>query len=242
MGILKMAGRGFRQFFKTIFFPDSRAVNAPAAVGDAAGPDTPSWSWTEMEPTWTLIEDVIEGEEAFVRRGHHYLPDGRGNSLAVFSRGFFNRAVAFGVGGILVDFPTVPNVINGRPLTIADYNAINPQRFPRLRRQSIQDRIELWSVRWFIETEDGASAVFFHISMLGGDEVYVGDRVEYETKQTPKGLSATKVKLLDDEVETVGGPLHPRHLIGGRHGGGNQARHNADQHPKNSQEAAILSR
>ena len=33
-----MAGRGFTQFFQTIFFPNSQAVSGPAAVGNAGGP------------------------------------------------------------------------------------------------------------------------------------------------------------------------------------------------------------
>ena len=37
-----MAGRGFSQFFQTIFFPNSQAVSGPAAVGNAGGPDVPS--------------------------------------------------------------------------------------------------------------------------------------------------------------------------------------------------------
>jgi len=55
--------------------------------------------------------------------------DACGNSLGVFARGFFHRAVAFGLGGIMSDFPIVPNTINGQPLTIYDLNQINPRPY-----------------------------------------------------------------------------------------------------------------
>ncbi len=53
----------------------------------------------------------------------------RADSLGVFARGFFHRAVAFGLGGIMSDFPIVPNTINGQPLTIYDLNQINPRPY-----------------------------------------------------------------------------------------------------------------
>ena len=179
-----MAGFGFSSFFRTIFGSDSRTVG-PASSGDSAGPETPSWSWREMQPEWRLLEDVIAGPEAVRRAGEHYLlrfeaeshreyhrrlhcapwrpefvdalrnltsrpfsrepalntdapaeiqqfvtnVDACGNSLGVFARGFFHRAVAFGLGGIMSDFPIVPNTINGQPLTIYDLNQINPRPY-----------------------------------------------------------------------------------------------------------------
>jgi hypothetical protein len=46
--------------------------------------------------------------------------DGRGNNLHVFARGLFNGAVAKGLGAVMVDFPRVGNLVNGRPRTLAD--------------------------------------------------------------------------------------------------------------------------
>jgi CspA family cold shock protein len=50
----------------------------------------------------------------------------------------------------------------------------------------------------FIEPEDGSEDVFVHRSNVSGLEweegLREGEPVEYDTEQTPKGLSATSVK------------------------------------------------
>lgn len=51
----------------------------------------------------------------------------------------------------------------------------------------------------FIEPEEGGDDVFVHHSNVGGgDDLSDGDNVEYETEQTPKGLSALNVSPVDD--------------------------------------------
>ena len=60
----------------------------------------------------------------------------------------------------------------------------------------------------FLTDDSGSTGIFFHISAVDCDEVRVGDRVEFETKMSLKGLKATKVLLLEeaeDEIETIGG-------------------------------------
>jgi CspA family cold shock protein len=46
----------------------------------------------------------------------------------------------------------------------------------------------------FIVPEDGSKDVFVHVSGLV-DEVREGDKVTYEIEETPKGLSASNVKV-----------------------------------------------
>jgi CspA family cold shock protein len=52
----------------------------------------------------------------------------------------------------------------------------------------------------FIEPQDGGDDVFVHHSNVGGreDDLRDGESVEYETEQTPKGLSALNVSRVDD--------------------------------------------
>jgi CspA family cold shock protein len=47
----------------------------------------------------------------------------------------------------------------------------------------------------FITPEDGGKDVFVHVSGLV-DEIRDGDKVTYEVKETPKGLSASNVKVV----------------------------------------------
>jgi CspA family cold shock protein len=46
----------------------------------------------------------------------------------------------------------------------------------------------------FIVPEDGSKDVFVHVSGLV-DEVREGDKVTYDIEETPKGLSASNVKV-----------------------------------------------
>ncbi|MCB0755875.1 MAG: cold-shock protein [Flavobacteriales bacterium] len=46
----------------------------------------------------------------------------------------------------------------------------------------------------FITPEDGGKDVFVHVSGLV-DEVRDGDKVTYDVEETPKGLSASNVKV-----------------------------------------------
>ena len=50
----------------------------------------------------------------------------------------------------------------------------------------------------FIQPEDGGDDVFVHHSNVPGDDLSDGERVEYETEQTPKGLSALNVSRVED--------------------------------------------
>jgi CspA family cold shock protein len=56
----------------------------------------------------------------------------------------------------------------------------------------------------FIEPEDGSDDVFVHSNSISNprfDEgLREGDKVEFETERTPKGLSAENVTLLDDTL------------------------------------------
>lgn len=47
----------------------------------------------------------------------------------------------------------------------------------------------------FIVPEDGSKDVFVHVSGLV-DEVKEGDQVTYDVEETPKGLSASNVKVV----------------------------------------------
>lgn len=47
----------------------------------------------------------------------------------------------------------------------------------------------------FITPEDGGKDVFVHVSGLV-DEVRDGDKVTYDVEETPKGLSASNVKVV----------------------------------------------
>ena len=47
----------------------------------------------------------------------------------------------------------------------------------------------------FIVPEDGSKDVFVHVSGLV-DEVRDGDKVTYDVEETPKGLSASNVKVV----------------------------------------------
>lgn len=47
----------------------------------------------------------------------------------------------------------------------------------------------------FITPEDGGKDVFVHVSGLV-DEVRDGDNVTYDVEETPKGLSASNVKVV----------------------------------------------
>jgi hypothetical protein len=46
--------------------------------------------------------------------------DGCGNAIGIFAKRLFTGSVARGLGAILVDYPITPNLIDGKPVTLAD--------------------------------------------------------------------------------------------------------------------------
>ena len=53
----------------------------------------------------------------------------------------------------------------------------------------------------FIKPQDGGEDVFVHHSSVGNgmeDDLRDGEAVEYETEQTPKGISALNVSRVND--------------------------------------------
>jgi CspA family cold shock protein len=56
----------------------------------------------------------------------------------------------------------------------------------------------------FIEPDDGSDDVFVHANNISNprfDEgLREGDKVQFDTERTPKGLSAENVELLDDTL------------------------------------------
>jgi len=53
----------------------------------------------------------------------------------------------------------------------------------------------------FIEPSDGGKDVFVHINNLNGVELEEGDKVTFETEDTPRGKSAINVKIVEDNAE-----------------------------------------
>ena len=51
--------------------------------------------------------------------------DGCGNALSIFAKQLFTGSVARGLGAILVDYPITPNLIDGKPVTLADERKAN---------------------------------------------------------------------------------------------------------------------
>ncbi len=54
----------------------------------------------------------------------------------------------------------------------------------------------------FISQEDAEKDIFFHENSLEGElairKLQVGDKVSYDVEETPKGLNATNIKLLEE--------------------------------------------
>jgi CspA family cold shock protein len=54
----------------------------------------------------------------------------------------------------------------------------------------------------FISQEDAEKDIFFHENSLEGElairKLQVGDKVSYDVEETPKGLSAVNIKLLEE--------------------------------------------
>ncbi len=49
----------------------------------------------------------------------------------------------------------------------------------------------------FLARDDGGPDTFVHRSALGGADIAVGDRIQFDVEQGPKGPRAFDVKLLD---------------------------------------------
>lgn len=48
----------------------------------------------------------------------------------------------------------------------------------------------------FIETEDSPKDVFYHESVLNGLVLNVGDEIEFDIQQGPKGPNAVNIRLV----------------------------------------------
>lgn len=48
----------------------------------------------------------------------------------------------------------------------------------------------------FITPESGEKDVFVHSSSLNGEQIRENDKVEFEVESGPKGLNATKVRVI----------------------------------------------
>jgi len=61
----------------------------------------------------------------------------------------------------------------------------------------------------FIKPQDGGQDVFVHRNNVSGmdweDSLRDGESVEYDTEQTPKGLSAINVQRTNDESDVLSG-------------------------------------
>jgi len=61
----------------------------------------------------------------------------------------------------------------------------------------------------FIKPQDGGQDVFVHRNNVSGmdweDSLRDGESVEYDTEQTPKGLSAINVQRTNDESDVLNG-------------------------------------
>ena len=51
----------------------------------------------------------------------------------------------------------------------------------------------------FIEPNEGDRDVFVHVNDLNGVDIDEGDKVTFDTEDTPKGKTAINVKLIEDD-------------------------------------------
>ena len=49
----------------------------------------------------------------------------------------------------------------------------------------------------FITPDEGSRDIFVHRSALNGNTIYEGDKVRFETEETPKGMAAINVEKVD---------------------------------------------